>query len=549
MSDSSVLREYLISLGFKVDWQGGGKFDSTLTKLDKKATYLSKALLGVGSAALAMTTLFAHQMQKLYYSSQLSGETVDNLQNIAFGAKQVGVGGEQMIAAIEGMQRAIRLNPGLRGLLASLGVDLTKGPAEQLKQFVKVIGKMPSAIGSQYAEMFGIDPDTLLLLSKNMRLLEEAEARRKEMAASLGIDAQAAAELGTQYMRELNEVKEIFGLFQMAAGTALLPTFQEISGVTKEVLKDWIKIAQEVQKVGAGGTFDKLAEGLGIKQPGGGVKLTAEAAKRAGVDQTPRLSFWQAQTAPYKDFWDWVKHGNMYEKPIKNADGTYQPNAAAMKRRQEMAGVDVGKEGKAVWDGVKGIAGRMKEDVLRYGGAKSVTPLGLRQNNPGNLRNWDRGNEEHSNGFVNFDSMEQGLSAMAGNLLVYARRGWDSIQSIVEHWAPQSDGNNTQAYIKNIVKAMGGVDADASLDLRDPETLRLLMAAMIQQEQGMNPFTQADLQKAVQSRLGNTGAPVRVDTTINIHGVSDPREAGNAVVAQQDRVNGDLARDLRGAMR
>ena len=47
---------------------------------------------------------------------------------------------------------------------------------------------------------------------------------------------------------------------------------------------------------------------------------------------------------------------------------------------------------------------------------------------------------------------------------------------------------------------------------------------------------------------GVTSATVNANTTINVHGVSDPLAVGNAVANEQNRVNNDLARNTRGAM-
>ncbi|MBR8655955.1 phage tail protein [Achromobacter sp. Marseille-Q0513] len=47
---------------------------------------------------------------------------------------------------------------------------------------------------------------------------------------------------------------------------------------------------------------------------------------------------------------------------------------------------------------------------------------------------------------------------------------------------------------------------------------------------------------------GVTSATVNANTTINVHGVSDPLAVGSAVANEQNRVNSDLARNTRGAM-
>lgn len=110
---------------------------------------------------------------------------------------------------------------------------------------------------------------------------------------------------------------------------------------------------------------------------------------------------------------------------------------------------------------------------------------GIRNSNPGNIRKskdqWE-GAIGDDGEFVIFDSPESGVRALGKNLLSYGRQGYDSIEKIINRWAPPNE-NDTKAYIDSVVAATG-IPATQSLDLSDPDTLSSLAQAISFHETG-----------------------------------------------------------------
>lgn len=110
---------------------------------------------------------------------------------------------------------------------------------------------------------------------------------------------------------------------------------------------------------------------------------------------------------------------------------------------------------------------------------------GVRNSNPGNLRKskdqWE-GAIGDDGEFVIFDSPESGVRALAKNLQSYGRQGYDSIEKIINRWAPPNE-NDTKSYIDSVVSATG-IPATQSLDLSDPDTLSSLAQAISFHETG-----------------------------------------------------------------
>lgn len=292
MADSSqqdILREYLISLGFKVDAAAQTRFGGTLTTLDKKATQLGRSIVGVALATQTLATEFAYRMEKLYYSSKLAESSAGNLQALQFAGKQSGIA--DMTKNVEALARNIRANPGLQGLLNSLGVRVTgRDKADVMMDLVKALKGMPFYVAQRYAELFGINPDDLLLMQQGIDKIKEAADLRKRAAQDLGIDTEKANRAGLEYAQQWREILMYVGLFRDALTISLLPAMQTLAGVTKEVLKDWTKIVQQP----LGKTVDELKIGLGLSSPGGGVQLTPAAQAR--VDAQTNQRRWDQMT-------------------------------------------------------------------------------------------------------------------------------------------------------------------------------------------------------------------------------------------------------------
>lgn len=110
---------------------------------------------------------------------------------------------------------------------------------------------------------------------------------------------------------------------------------------------------------------------------------------------------------------------------------------------------------------------------------------GIRNNNPGNIRvskdQWE-GMTGDDGAFVIFDTPDSGVRALAKNLMSYGRQGYDSIEKIINRWAPPNE-NDTKSYISSVVAATG-IPATQSIDLTNPDVLASLSEAIGYHETG-----------------------------------------------------------------
>jgi hypothetical protein len=300
-SSSEVLREYLIALGFQIDKEGAKKFDKTVQGTEKVLNGLGKAIFSVGAATTAMVAAFAYNMEKLYYASQRTKASVGNIQALQFGAQQIGVSGETMLASLEGMAKSIRNNPGILALIKSFGIQVEgRDMSDVMRDTVKVLASMPHYVGAQFAAMFGMDEQTLLHLKNNMAEFDAAVEKRRQMAKDMGVDADAAAKTSKELLNSWRGVVEQAGLFKDQLAIALLPAAKQLADVTGAVLQDWSRIVREMaddKHGGFGGFLDRFREGVRAWQGGiipgfggssgrEGVQLTPQAGLRAALGET-----------------------------------------------------------------------------------------------------------------------------------------------------------------------------------------------------------------------------------------------------------------------
>ena len=251
MADSAVLREYLVSLGFQIDKTGEKKANNALNTLDKQAANLGKSVVGVATAVTGMVTVFAYQMEKLYYSSMKTNSTVGSLQALEYGARQIGISGDSMRSSLEGMSRALRANPGLNGLLKHLGVDAQgKEGAQVFMELLTQLKQMPFFVAAKYGKMFGIPEDELFLALQGLDQLKAKENERLERMRALGVDMDQLAKNSVTYTNGLRDTSDRIGLLSAVVMDKLLPAFNSVNAVLGETLDKMIKVYGKAKSPG-----------------------------------------------------------------------------------------------------------------------------------------------------------------------------------------------------------------------------------------------------------------------------------------------------------
>ena len=139
---------------------------------------------------------------------------------------------------------------------------------------------------------------------------------------------------------------------------------------------------------------------------------------------------------------------------------------------------------------------------------RSGLPIGLRNNNPGNIRpgdNW-QGMIGENGGFVVFSDVAWGIRAMCTDLRTDINQGQNTIRKLITEYAPPSE-NDTAAYIRYVV-AVTGIAADTILQ-QTADTFKRLARAIMNIELGTTysaMVTDADILEGI-SRMSGSVPP------------------------------------------
>lgn len=127
----------------------------------------------------------------------------------------------------------------------------------------------------------------------------------------------------------------------------------------------------------------------------------------------------------------------------------------------------------------------------------AMVPRGIRNNNPGNIRHgadWRGMRAEQTDpAFVQFETPEYGIRALARVLRTYENRGLRTIRQIISRWAPPEE-NDTEAYIQAVAKAVG---VTPNQPLETVVHLPKLIMAIIAHENGRMPYTDEQIARGI----------------------------------------------------
>lgn len=120
-----------------------------------------------------------------------------------------------------------------------------------------------------------------------------------------------------------------------------------------------------------------------------------------------------------------------------------------------------------------------------------MTPPGIRNNNPGNIRHssivWDgQAAAQPDADFVSFIDPLHGIRALMKDLLSYQKiHNLETVQAMIMRWAPPVE-NDTGAYVRDVCLHIG-VKPDDPIDLDIPDFIIRMAQAIAYHENGHCP--------------------------------------------------------------
>lgn len=662
--NADTIKDFLISLGFDIDQAGANKFEAVLKGVTANVLKVGAVVEGAALSIVGFTTQIANGLDKIYWASQRTGASVQGIKALGYAALQTGASAESAMSSLEGLAGFMRSNPGAEGFLNRLGVQ-TRDASGKMRDTAAIftgvgqkLNNMPYYRAKQYAQMLGIDENTLMAMRRGMNGFT---ADYQSMLQKTGFNADKAAVQSNKFMTSMRGLTSLFGIMRdkigsnLAGGLAgsldslrrgILDNFPKIEETLTRVIKGVIWLANAFTRMawrliqGAGSVIDwwkRLDDGsknllkiFGALLVAWRLLNSAFLKSPIGIITTLILAIgllyddYQTWKEGGKSLIDWSKWEPAIEKAkkaiiwlrdklleLKDSVGGWQNSLEILatfiagvwlskitSAFAKLAGIpmppwlklwaiyagylvddrhNIKESAKSSWDYTKGNIG----DALRWMGFN--TDFGRNPNTVygANIQSDIPGAEPEQYA----QSVKRPQATAQGKVLLdWMGPMFNKLESLYQLPAgllksvaiTESGGNQfaiSGAGAKGLFQFMDGTARDMGLrgnDVFDPEKSAQAAAKYLSQLLRQNG---GDLSKALASYnwgIGNvkrygmglmpqetrnyipkvmsnmpTSAPViQQETNINIHGVSDPREAARLTVDRQKGVNSQLTQQL-----
>ncbi|WP_391485639.1 hypothetical protein [Acinetobacter pittii] len=242
MSDT-VIRDFLVSLGFSTDNEGARKMGDALKGVELKATLLHKTLLLLATGAVVAVAKTASELDKLYYSSQRIGASASNIRAYGDAISQMGGNAQNALQSLENVAQKMRNSPGYEGMLTGMGVATRDGNGqlrdrvEVMKDLSKTMKGMDYYQANAYASSLGIDENTLMAM-RDDKFISNMEKYQK-LRQDVGLTDELTKS-GTEFMVQFRDItmttKAITEVVVMTAGQALIPILKMINNFLRSAI-------------------------------------------------------------------------------------------------------------------------------------------------------------------------------------------------------------------------------------------------------------------------------------------------------------------------
>ncbi|MDR0806059.1 MAG: transglycosylase SLT domain-containing protein [Enterobacteriaceae bacterium] len=250
--NAETIKEFLVSLGFDIDEAGANKFDSVLKGTTANAIKMGIAVEGAALTVVAFTVKIASGLDNLYWASQRTGATVQGIQSIGYAVSQMGGSVDAARGSLESLSRFVRNNPGAEGFLNRLGVQ-TRDASGNMRDMAAIftgvgqkLSSMPYYKANQYAQMLGIDENTLMAMRRGVGGFS---GQYSAMAKAIGFNADEAARSSNKFMTSLREFGAMAGMARDKIGSNLAGGLAgSLDTLRRHILDNFPRIEQTLTK-------------------------------------------------------------------------------------------------------------------------------------------------------------------------------------------------------------------------------------------------------------------------------------------------------------
>jgi hypothetical protein len=307
MAEQQVMKEFLVSLGFKLDEAGLKKFRGSLDDSTKQALAVGGALIGAALAVEKFVEAMSDGLEKLYFVSQRTGESVAGIKSLEIAYQDAGLAAGEATRNLDQFKMA-SLNPGVtefrKRLIGAKG--MAGDPAEQINATIKVLADQvkSGALNAQVAMKeftlaTGIAGEEFYKLMPNIDAVIAQLARTKKAFAEANSTVDGNAKAANEFNIKLRDLSNQFDILSQALYSKLVgPLGKAVDWLTGEIRNKNVahRHSEEYNKVSPTGGWVGLDELLHWAAVKGGYKgeifdpqkeIEREAAEGNGATATP----------------------------------------------------------------------------------------------------------------------------------------------------------------------------------------------------------------------------------------------------------------------
>lgn len=251
--NADTIKDFLVSLGFDIDQAGANKFEAVLKGVTANVLKVGAVVEGAALSIVGFTTQIANGLDKFYWASQRTGASVQGIKALGYAASQTGASAESAMSSLEGLAGFMRSNPGAEGFLNRLGVQ-TRDASGKMRDTAAIftgvgqkLNNMPYYRAKQYAQMLGIDENTLMAMRRGMNGFT---ADYQSMLQKTGFNADKAAVQSNKFMTSMRGLTSLFGIMRDKIGSNLAGGLAgSLDSLRRRILDNFPKIEETLTKV------------------------------------------------------------------------------------------------------------------------------------------------------------------------------------------------------------------------------------------------------------------------------------------------------------
>lgn len=220
MAETETLREYVVRVLYAIDTNTEQKFHQSMRAASLEADLLARAIADVAKGIAESVLKIATNFDDLFFFGQRANANVRNIQGLSYAFSQLGLSGQEAMAAIQSVAAQLRTNPGVESWVNNLGVK-TRDALGNLRDTVDVLAdvnvalkKQPGgyAVASrQAAALLGIDEQTFNVIQGHIDDLKALREKYNAAAGRMGVNPDDAAEKANRVMSSVRDLQMQLG--------------------------------------------------------------------------------------------------------------------------------------------------------------------------------------------------------------------------------------------------------------------------------------------------------------------------------------------------